>query len=904
MAKTVKMNKKKKDEIRNSVSKKFLSSLYKAVEAIYGETGVVKDDTVVAAKRIKDYLQSHGGTSHSRNDIVVILNTLIGKQQLKLRTGKKVKGEHTKITQKGGVIEITGKDGNAQRLYVGEPLKQVSGIVTFDKTQGYFIQPTNPKYKSYKIQLHNVSEAKKHLGKLVGAKIIAGDNGIYDAQIERGIEYQSINGVVRKEANGEYYLQPIGGNYKHTPIKIVDYGKVSENVGKVVRVRVLDFNDGVYNTTVDRTLEKHLIPGIVRVRLNGSFYLEPVEPEFKGATIELIKDEETRGRLGKLVGAKYVAGSNNTVAVVEKTLEGNEFTSELISRIFAEIYDLGISTMPEPEQLKKIMEEFRTLPKIINSNEVATMKSKYPNFVDERGVPFVCIDPIGCKERDDAVYTKKLTEADGVEPELVGGYLEEIAISLVGEFMLRLGKDSETFKYISQVCTNTYVADMVFTMFLKEFNEGMGSLNPGEDRLAMVTRIYRDQDFNPVKTEIFPGVVTIKAVLAYEEQDYINEYKDYLQQPGAKTAKILEYQKNINKIFSQFNLEPDELDEILRSTDTLRELNKGLRPLREKNGTMDFRTIELNYRLNSSRTGVESVHSDNATEAHKMIETPMLSANIAMAELARDIEIPFVYRVEPRIEEQSIDNIRNFLEFVGLPFYAGDECGYAELNQAINQAVYAAYKKHGAKFAHVVSTKIICSLPKAEYSTEANLGHSALNFDCYAHTTSPDRRGADTLNQMQLLTLWETGCLCFSQEELDEFCKQANICERNADEAERNSDKILNVFHVRQMMEKGDESLRQNGCVTRVDRHQIEVITDYGYVTIPLATFEGMSPFKLHPNCLQITHQKNGNLVYRVGQSILVEPVKASIEDKTVYGQEVRTKKSPERMLDEIDKDM
>lgn len=904
MAKFYQSKKDIKESMKQSTSGSFLRNVVKAVYAIY-EDGVIKDDTSVAAKRIKEYMQQHGGTSHSRKDITIILSSLVNKHQIKQIIGKDDKGHNVNNSSKnGGIVNIKEADGTIHRVMLEEPLKQVSGVVKYDSKEGYFLQPINPKYKTYKIRLYDVPKAKKHLGQIVGAKILSGDNEHYDAQIDKVIQYQPIMGVLKQDVNGELYLHTVKDEFKNRNIKVINYGKANENVDNFISVRVIDVDGDTVVTTIDRVLDNKLIPGIVRVKENGNFYLETLTPNLNGKQIELLKDEETRARLGKLVGAKLINGESSTIAVVEKSLDGNEFNTELISRIFAEIYDLGISTMPEPEQLKRISDELKSLPTVIDEDEIAYMKSKYPNFIDETHIPFVCIDPIGCKERDDAVFVKKLTAEDSVEPELIGGYLEEIAISLVGEFMDRLGKDSETFKYISQVCTNTYVADMVFTMFLKEFNEGMGSLNANENRLAMVTKIYRDDNFAPIKTEICPAVVRIKAVLAYEEQDYINEYKDYLTSSNAKISKLVEYQTNISNIFNRFNLNENEVGGILKSTDALRELNKGLRPIREHNGTMDFKTIELNYRLNSDRNGVESVHSDNATEAHKMIETPMLSANMAMAEYARDNDLPFIYRVEPRIDESSVEHIQMFLDFLGIPFYAGEDCSYSELNKEINNAVYLAYKKHGKKFAHVVSSKIICALPKAEYSTEADLGHSALNFNCYSHTTSPDRRAADTLAQMQILKFWETGKICFTTEELDDFCRQANICERNADQAERNSDKILNVFYVGQLINEGDEKLRQNGCIARVDREQIEVITDYGYVTVRFSYFDCNSPFKIDSNCLQIKHKSNSDLVYKVGQSIMVEATKASIEDKTVYGDIVRTKKTPENVFDEIDKNM
>lgn len=115
----------------------------------------------------------------------------------------------------------------------------------------------------------------------------------------------------------------------------------------------------------------------------------------------------------------------------------------------------------------------------------------------------------------------------------------------------------------------------------------------------------------------------------------------------------------------------------------------------------------------------------------------MLCANVAAALFFAASKLPILYRVHEGPKPERLENLRSFLGELGLDLRGGEKPTpehYQELLQAVAERDDAS----------VIQTMMLRSLSQAAYQPE-NKGHFGLNYEAYAHFTSPIRRYADLL---------------------------------------------------------------------------------------------------------------------------------------------------------------
>jgi len=124
-------------------------------------------------------------------------------------------------------------------------------------------------------------------------------------------------------------------------------------------------------------------------------------------------------------------------------------------------------------------------------------------------------------------------------------------------------------------------------------------------------------------------------------------------------------------------------------------------------------------------------------DAHKLIEECMLAANVATARFFEKHELPILYRVHEGPSAEKLENLRSFLGELGLDLRGGLKPTPTDYQSLLSEIV-------DRPDAHVIQTMLLRSLSQAVYQPE-NLGHFGLNYEAYAHFTSPIRRYPDLL---------------------------------------------------------------------------------------------------------------------------------------------------------------
>ncbi|MEH6588465.1 MAG: ribonuclease R [Halioglobus sp.] len=315
---------------------------------------------------------------------------------------------------------------------------------------------------------------------------------------------------------------------------------------------------------------------------------------------------------------------------------------------------------------------------------------------DLRHLPFVTIDGEDARDFDDAVYCEKRR---------LGGWRLWVAIADVSHYV-RPGSalDDEA----SKRATSVYFPERVVPMLPEALSNGLCSLKPAVDRLAMVCEMEISKAGKLGKYRFYESVIHSHARLTYTQ---VGEVLENGYHPDVDKAR-----------------EPD----LLR----LHSLYKVLRGARDVRGAIDFETVETRIIFDDQKK-IDAIVPVVRNDAHKLIEECMLCANVAAAGFFEANKVPMLYRVHEGPNEEKLENLRKFLGELGL-----DLGGGVKPTPVHYQHLLAQVKDRDD--AHVIQTMLLRSLSQAVYQPENN-GHFGLHYDAYAHFTSPIRRYPDLL---------------------------------------------------------------------------------------------------------------------------------------------------------------
>ncbi len=321
--------------------------------------------------------------------------------------------------------------------------------------------------------------------------------------------------------------------------------------------------------------------------------------------------------------------------------------------------------------------------------------------IDLTDVPLVTIDGEDARDFDDAVYC---------EPAKVGrakGWRLVVAIADVSHYV-KPGEPLDDDAY--ERATSVYFPRRVIPMLPEKLSNGLCSLNPNEDRLAMVCDMLITATGEIHAYQFYPAVICSHARFTYTEVAAI-----LANTRGPEAAR-------------RNDLVPDLLN--------LNEVYRALLKERAKRGAVDFETTETQIVCDENGR-IEKIVPRTRTEAHKLIEEAMLAANVCSADFIALAEHPSLYRVHegPTPEKKTL--LQNYLKSLAIGLSVSDDPKPGEY-----QAIAAATKDRPD--ALQIHTMLLRSMQQAIY-TGTNAGHFGLAYDAYTHFTSPIRRYPDLL---------------------------------------------------------------------------------------------------------------------------------------------------------------
>lgn len=316
--------------------------------------------------------------------------------------------------------------------------------------------------------------------------------------------------------------------------------------------------------------------------------------------------------------------------------------------------------------------------------------------LDLRDRAFVTIDGEDARDFDDAVYCER---------ERNGSWRLWVAIADVSHYV-RPGSalDEEAANRGNSV----YFPERVVPMLPEALSNGLCSLKPGVDRLAMVCDMTIGANGKMERYQFAEAVIHSHARLTYTQ-----------------VGEVLEQGSH-----------PEVDASVVPHLNLLHELYRVLREARNQRGAIDFETEETRIIFDAQRK-IEAIVPVHRNDAHKLIEECMLCANVAAARFFEALKIPILFRVHEGPTEEKLENLRKFLGELGLDLRGG-----AKPSPADYQKLLAQIEERDD--AHVIQTMLLRSLRQAVYQP-VNEGHFGLHYDAYAHFTSPIRRYPDLL---------------------------------------------------------------------------------------------------------------------------------------------------------------
>ena len=463
-----------------------------------------------------------------------------------------------------------------------------------------------------------------------------------------------------------------------------------DNINKAINndtviVEILNKNSGEKREgRIVKTLERDLsaIVGEIYFKKDKGYII----PDDKKLDIQLEIDRD------KSHGA---VDGHKVVVKILRNITKNRYKGEVV-RIIGHKNDPGVDilsivckyeindTFPE-----EVIEELDSIPEEVREQDKKGRK-------DLTDVTIFTIDGDDTKDIDDAISIEKLKN---------GNYKLGVHIADVSYYVK---EGSPLDKEAMDRGTSVYLVDRVIPMLPHKLSNGICSLNPGVERLAISCVMEIDNNGKTVDYEIFPSIIKSRLQMTYKKVNQVIEKNEIPEgyEPFVNDLKLM-----------------DELSQIIRKA----KINRGY---------IDFDVDEAKIIVDENCHPTDIVLR-NRGRGENLIEDFMIQANECVATHIFYMDLPFIYRVHEYPKEEKIRDFISFVQSLGytVKFNTKDISPKA-IQKLINQL------KDKKEF-KVLSSLLLRNMQKAIYLPQ-NLGHYGLASKCYTHFTSPIRRYPDT----------------------------------------------------------------------------------------------------------------------------------------------------------------
>ena len=485
------------------------------------------------------------------------------------------------------------------------------------------------------------------------------------------------------------------------------------------------------------------IVGVVKGIRNGKFIIVPDRKEFM-AEIYVHQDNMMGAKKGERVLLKIekYTDKGNPIGSVISVLGNHESILSLLNGLMLQ---------------KGLAPHFSDLVEAEASKIEDFVTEIEPDRVDLRNLTVFTIDGDDSRDFDDAISLENTDD---------GFWCLGVHIADVTHYVR---EGSQIDLEASRRGTSVYFPHSVVPMLPQKLSNGICSLNPDVDRLALSVLIELDSSLSVRSHKLVKSVIHSKYRMTYNE---------------------------VNKIFDNDKSLLEKYSDIVSTLNQMNSLSKKLIEKRKARGAIDFDFPETKIICDDEANPIE-ILSVTRGDSQRMIESFMLLANETIAEMAFWSELPFVYRVHEAPSNEKLTEFNQFIKNFGysLKGKPDSETIHPKALQEIAEAV------KGTPYEIMISKIMLRSLMKASYR-DTNDGHFGLAARFYCHFTSPIRRYPDLIIH-RVLKEFISGELTDERREhylklMNDAAATSSECEIEAETAERDAVDMLKAAYMRE----------------------------------------------------------------------------------------------------------
>ena len=390
----------------------------------------------------------------------------------------------------------------------------------------------------------------------------------------------------------------------------------------------------------------------------------------------------------------------------------------------------------EPEFPEQVEREMRDLSPALPASDDESVR-------DLRSWLWSSIDNPDSRDLDQLEYAERA--ADGTIRLYVA----------IADVASRVPRGSATDEHAGTNTVSVYTGVTIFPMLPERLSTDLTSLNPEQDRLAVVTELHVAPDGTVGHTAVFRALVRSAAKLDYPSVGaWLQGQSEMPRELAANSA----------------------LEQQLRWQD---EAAQRLHTVRERAGALNIETVEARPVMSNGRIIDIAVVETN--RARDLIENLMIAANVAMARYLVAADVPSIRRV--------VRKPRRWDRIVEVAAEMGEALPAEPDSQALGGFLERQRNADPANFPDL-SLTIVKLLGPGEYvldraGSQEPGGHFGLAVTEYTHSTAPNRRYPDLIIQRLARAALGGSAAPYTEWELDAIATHCTEQEDAARKVER-----------------------------------------------------------------------------------------------------------------------
>ena len=413
-----------------------------------------------------------------------------------------------------------------------------------------------------------------------------------------------------------------------------------------------------------------------------------------------------------------------------------------------------------------------------------------PDRLDLRDLPWTSIDNNDSRDLD------QLTVAEAISP---GQTRIRVAIADV-DVLVHPG--SAIDQRAAMHTTSVYTAAAVFPMLPERLSTDLTSLDPGQDRAALVVDFTVTEDGSVSAATVVPALVRNHAQLAY------GAVGEWLDGHAPAPPRVLSTPGLVDKLRLQ--------DVVAQS----------LRRRRHARGALTLNTRQS--RAVFQGDALEAVTEDHPNRAKELIEELMIAANTATAATFVERRVPSLRRV--------VRVPKRWDRIVSLAAGTGTRLPATPDSESLSAWLRVRQAGEPQRFADL-SLSVVKLIGRGEYVVQdpdaPAVGHFGLAVQEYTHATAPNRRFADLVTQRLLKSSLQERPSPYARAELEVIAARCNDRAVAAEKVERQVQKsaaaLLLADRVGERFESLVTGVNTAGTWVRLEEPAVEGRLDVGF---------------------------------------------------------------------------